>query len=79
VARHRPADAAGNRTRGDVALVEARDCVVEGEEGLVALLGVSDLIVVRTRDAVLVAPRGRAEEVRKVVEALAARGRKDLL
>jgi hypothetical protein len=45
----------------------------------VALLGVRDLVVVRTKDALLVAARGRGEDVRRVVERLRASGRGDLL
>lgn len=67
VARHRRPDGAGNRTRGSVTIVDSSDCVVDAEDGLVALLGVQDLIVVRTADAVLVARRGRGEDVRDVV------------
>lgn len=79
VARHRRADRAGNRVRGAATLVDAADCVVDAADGHVALLGVSDLIVVRTADTVLVARRGAGERVREVVERLRAEGRADLL
>jgi mannose-1-phosphate guanylyltransferase len=79
LARRRRGDAAGNAARGDVTLVDASGCVVEAAEGHVALLGVKDLIVVRTKDAVLVLPRGQGERVREVVERLKAAGRADLL
>jgi hypothetical protein len=59
--------------------VGARDCVVLADEGHVALLDVEDLVVVRTKDAVLVARRGRGEDVRRVVRELEARGRGDLV
>jgi len=49
------------------------------EGGTVALLGVEDLIVVRTGDAVLVARRGRGEDVREIVARLKAEGRSELL
>ena len=42
-------------------------------------MGVEDLVVVRTGDAVLVMPKDRAQDVKAVVEALAERGREDLL
>jgi mannose-1-phosphate guanylyltransferase len=45
----------------------------------IAALGVDDLVIVATGDAVLVAPRARAEEVKKIVAELSARGRQDLL
>lgn len=67
-------DAAGNATRGDVRLIDCRDSVVYGATRLVAVVGADDLIVVDSPDAVLVCPRSRAQEVRRVVDAL-ARGR----
>ncbi len=79
VARHRAPDAAGNRVHGSATLVDAEGCVVEAEAGHVALLGVRDLVVVRTADAVLVARRGHGEDVRRVVARLEEAGRKDLL
>jgi mannose-1-phosphate guanylyltransferase len=44
-----------------------------------ALIGVHDLVIVETDDAVLVVPRSRAEEVRAVVDALEARGETETL
>jgi mannose-1-phosphate guanylyltransferase len=79
VARRRRPDALGNRVRGAATLVDAHDCVVEAEAGHVALLGVRDLIVVRTGDTVLVLPRGQGERVREIVRELEAQGRGDLL
>jgi mannose-1-phosphate guanylyltransferase len=79
VARHRKADAAGNAVKGAATLVDARNCVVDASGGHVALLGVEDLIVVRSKDSVLVARRGQGERVREVVERLKAERRGDLL
>jgi mannose-1-phosphate guanylyltransferase len=80
VARHTAPDAAGNLLHPRHVAVDAEDCFVRAEDGTtVALLGVSDLVVVRTKDALLVARRGRGEDVRRVYEALQARGREDLL
>lgn len=53
--------------------------VCAGSGRLVATLGVRDLVVVDTPDAVLVCPRGRAQDVRAVVDALKAAGRTDLV
>ena len=48
---------------------------VETDDGtLIALVGVSDLVVIKAGDAVLVIPRDQAQDVRKVGEALSARG-----
>jgi mannose-1-phosphate guanylyltransferase len=64
-----PADADGNRIRGEVMTLDSSDCVLySGEGGLLAVLGVHDLIVVRVGDATLVCPRGRAQEVRRLVQ-----------
>lgn len=57
----------------EVAL-EAAGNIVYSDAGVVALLGVSDLIVVRAGDAVLVMPRTRAQDVRLVVDELARAG-----
>lgn len=60
-------DAAGNRIQGRAVLVETRDCFVKGENRLVAAVGVNDLVIVDTGDAVLVANRDRAQDVKEVV------------
>jgi mannose-1-phosphate guanylyltransferase len=73
-----PADAAGNAARGGALVLDGERNLTFTEEGTIALLGVSDLIVVRSGDAVLVAPRSAAQQVRRVVEALAATGRDEL-
>jgi mannose-1-phosphate guanylyltransferase/mannose-6-phosphate isomerase len=63
-------DAAGNVVRGDVHLADAKGCLVRSHGRLVSLLGVEDLIVVDTDDAVLVASRGRSQEVKEIVDRL---------
>ena len=67
-----PKDAAGNVTRGDVLLEDARGNLVHASSRLVALAGVDDQIVVETSDAVLVTTRERAQDVKKIVARLAA-------
>lgn len=76
-----PADDAGNVVVGDgeVLLADTRDTVVaRRSDRLVAVLGVADLVVVDTPDAVLVCPRSRAQDVKKLVAELNKRGRPDL-
>ncbi|MBI4723932.1 MAG: mannose-1-phosphate guanylyltransferase/mannose-6-phosphate isomerase, partial [Rhodomicrobium sp.] len=51
-------DEGGNATRGDVLLKDANRCYVRAENGMVAVAGVEDIIVVSTKDATLVAKRG---------------------
>jgi mannose-1-phosphate guanylyltransferase len=80
-------DAAGNVLPADSVAVDARnnlvrdlttgDATVKKANKRWALVGVSDLVVVETDDAVLVIPRERAQDVRSVVDALTARGELD--
>ncbi|HSO05787.1 MAG TPA: mannose-1-phosphate guanylyltransferase/mannose-6-phosphate isomerase [Pelomicrobium sp.] len=63
-------DSNGNVAHGDIKLDGARDCYVFSERRLVAALGVTDLVIVETPDAVLVAHRDEAQRVRAVVENL---------
>jgi mannose-1-phosphate guanylyltransferase/mannose-6-phosphate isomerase len=63
-------DAAGNRIHGKAVVVESRDCFIKGEGRLVAAVGVHDLVIVDTGDAVLVAHRDRAQDVKEVVSQL---------
>ena len=67
-------DAAGNASRGPALMIDCRDSVVYGTTRLVAVLGGRDLIVVDSPDALLVCPLSRAQEVRRIVDAL-GRGR----
>jgi mannose-1-phosphate guanylyltransferase len=69
-------DAQQNAARGDALFADSSGCYASAPDGkLVALLGVHDLVVVDTPDAVLVMPRERAQDVRKIIDALKATGR----
>ena len=67
-----PRDKDGNVLQGAVVTMDAKHNIVHSDARLTALLGVDDLIVVATSDAVMVAPRARAQEVRELVEKLKA-------
>jgi len=70
----RPADAQGNVAAGLLAAHESRGNVVAADPGvLVALVGVDDLVVVQSGDAILVAPRSRAQDVKEIVAQLERR------
>lgn len=60
----------GNACRGKVMTIETKNCLVHSEGPRIALVGVEDLIVVATGDDILILPRGRSQDVRKVTEAL---------
>jgi mannose-1-phosphate guanylyltransferase len=74
-----PADAHGNVSRGRVIAIDSGKNVVVADERLVALVGVEDLVVVDTGDAVLVCSRERAQDIRLIVEELGRRGWKENL
>jgi mannose-1-phosphate guanylyltransferase len=64
-------DGAGNRVRGDLVQEASTDCVVWSEtDRLIALVGLSNVAVVDTKDALLVVNRYHAQEVRRIVEQL---------
>ncbi len=65
-----PRDTDGNVILGDVLAVDSRDCYLRSQDHLVAAIGVRDLVVIATDDAVLVADKSRDQEVKAVVEAL---------
>lgn len=70
----REKDASGNVTEGALPLViDSTGCVVLGGERPVAVVGMTDVVVVDAGDAVLVLPKHRSQDVRKVVEALQAK------
>lgn len=64
-------DTNGNVCRGEVVAIDTANCLVQVEAGRrVALVGVEDLIVVVSGDDVLILPRGRSQEVKKIIEAM---------
>jgi mannose-1-phosphate guanylyltransferase/mannose-1-phosphate guanylyltransferase/mannose-6-phosphate isomerase len=67
-------DAAANVIQGDVVAIDTRGCLIRSEGPVVTAAGVEDLIIVATRDAVMILPRGSSQDVKKIVEALKARG-----
>lgn len=67
----------GNVVRGDVFLEGVSDSLVRAESRMVAAIGVSNLLIVETPDAVLVADKSRAQDVKKIVEFLKGNGRSE--
>jgi mannose-1-phosphate guanylyltransferase/mannose-6-phosphate isomerase len=72
-----PKDTHGNAVRGDVYLDGTSGCYVRAEERLVAVVGARDLVVVETDDAVLVAHKDHAQDVKQAVEHFKATKRKE--
>jgi mannose-1-phosphate guanylyltransferase len=73
-----PKDELGNVAVGDPVLIDCEDCIVYNDPGAagmaVSVIGVQDLVVVTTKDAVLVIPKSRAQDVRHAVKELRDRG-----
>jgi mannose-1-phosphate guanylyltransferase / mannose-6-phosphate isomerase len=72
-----PKDAHGNSVRGDVYLDQVTNSYVRAEQRLVAAVGVRDLVIIETDDAVLVAHKDRAQDVKQAVEHLKATKREE--
>ena len=75
---HTP-DEKGNVLLGDVTAINTRDAVVYSSGRKVAVLDVENIVIVETPDAVMVCPKDKAQDVKKIVDALAEAGRKELL
>ncbi len=77
----RAPDPRGNVVLGGATLIDGDGNIIVADEGapFVGVVGVQDLVVVATRDAILVIPKDRAQDVRQIVEAAKKAGRHDLL
>ena len=72
-----PRDDRGNLLEGDILAPDCHNCLIKGNGRLIAASGVEDLLVVDTPDALYLAPRGRSQEVRQIVESLKADQRRE--
>jgi mannose-1-phosphate guanylyltransferase/mannose-6-phosphate isomerase len=72
-----PADEDGNVLQGDVMLYDTHDCYVHSTSRLVAAVGMDDHIIVETKDAVLVAPKNRVQDVKELVGQIKKSGRSE--
>ena len=69
-----PRDVDGNSLRGRAVVIDSSNVLVRSEEQLTAVIGLQDVVVVATGDAVLVADRSQTAKVKKLVESLKAQG-----
>jgi mannose-1-phosphate guanylyltransferase/mannose-1-phosphate guanylyltransferase/mannose-6-phosphate isomerase len=72
-------DHAGNVTAGDVVAEDTKNSYLRAESGLLAVLGVEDLVVVATSDAVMVSRRDRAQDIKQIVAKLERDKRSELV
>jgi mannose-1-phosphate guanylyltransferase/mannose-6-phosphate isomerase len=66
-------DEQGNRVQGETVLLDTTDCIIKSEDRLVGALGVRDLVVIDTPDALLVASKSRVQDVKQLYAELKAR------
>jgi len=66
----RTKDSRGNALSGDVLALDTENSFIHSENKLVAVIGVKDLVIVETDDAVMVAPKDRVQEVKEIVSVL---------
>ena len=71
-------DTDGNALSGDVVALDTRDSLVVSRKRLVTTIGVKDLSIIETDDAVLVARRGSSQDVKVLLETLKASGRREV-
>jgi mannose-1-phosphate guanylyltransferase/mannose-1-phosphate guanylyltransferase/mannose-6-phosphate isomerase len=67
-------DGCGNLAKGEVVAIDSANCLIRSDGPAVVAVGVKDLIVIATGDAVLIVPRGESQRVKEAVEALKAKG-----
>lgn len=72
-----PKNKEGNVLKGDVLTVNSRNNYIYAEQGLVATVGINDMVVVQTKDAVLVAAKDAVQDIKKVVSSLKASNRSE--
>jgi mannose-1-phosphate guanylyltransferase/mannose-6-phosphate isomerase len=72
-----PSDADGNVMRGDVVAEASKDCLLYSTQRLVATVGLEGHVVIETKDAVMVAPKDRVQDVKRLVERMKEAGRSE--
>lgn len=74
-----PKDRHGNFLNADVVSIESSGNIIHSTKKLVAVIGLKDIVIIETEDALLVCPKARAPDVRRAVEELKERGLEDYL
>ena len=74
-----PRDGRGNARRGEIVAVDAEGNIIHNPGKLTALIGVKDLVVVQTKDVLLVCRKDRDQDVKKILDVLNKDGKKEFL
>lgn len=75
ISQNSPQDINNNSFLGDVMAINNKNCYISSQNGLVAAIGLNDVIVVNLKDVVLVANKNHAQDVKKIYEALKEQNR----
>jgi mannose-1-phosphate guanylyltransferase len=72
-------DEAGNFVEGASVLIDSRNCMIHSPNKLVAAVGLEDMVVIETEDAILICPKARSQDVKLIVERLKEMGKTEFL
>ncbi len=72
-----PKDQNGNAVNGDAILEDTRNCLVRSSERLIATIGLDDIVIVDTKDAVMIAHKDKVQDVKAIVAQLKAQNRNE--
>lgn len=72
-------DEAGNFVEGEHVLIDSRNCMIHSPGKLVAAVGLEDMVVIETEDAILICPKARSQDVKLIVERLKQMGKTEYL
>jgi len=72
-------DQAGNFVEGESVLIDSRNCMIHSPNKLVAAVGLEDMVVIETDDAILICPKARSQDVKLIVDRLKQMGKTEYL
>ncbi len=72
-------DEAGNFVEGDSVLIDSKNCMIHSPHKLVAAVGLEDMVVIETDDAILICPKARSQDVKLIVDRLKQMGKTEYL
>jgi mannose-1-phosphate guanylyltransferase len=72
-------DEAGNFVEGDSVLIDTKNCMIHSPKKLVAAVGLEDMVVIETEDALLICPKARSQDVKLIVDRIKQMGKTEYL
>ncbi len=74
-----PADENGNIIKADHINIDTKECIIYGDKKLIATIGLNNIVVVDTEDAIMICDKNKTQDVKQIVDKLKLSGRKELL